>query len=146
MRKWFWLIWLALVPTAGWATSPEDYYNAGMDLLTKQHDYEKAIQYFRAAIDQRPDYWQAYQFLGEAYYQNANRTEAVVAIQQSLRLHPDNKGLRQFLAKVVKTSPWVSADGSTPKWALISLVISFLALLWTGLLAHRIGVFRKKNP
>ncbi|HUO57912.1 MAG TPA: tetratricopeptide repeat protein [bacterium] len=146
MKKWTLLfLLLALHPVAGWATSPEDYYNAGMDLLTKQHDYDKAIQYFRAALDQRPDYWQAYQFLGEAYYQNANRTEAVVAMKQSLRLHPDNKGLREFLNKIEKGSPWIAADSSVSKLAIGAITLSLVTLAWTYFLSRRLTSSRKSN-
>ena len=136
-------IFLALVLGAAqvWATSPEDYYNAGMDLM-KQKDYEKAVQYFRAAVDQRPDYWQAYQFLGEAYYQSANRTEAVVAMQESLRLHPQNEKLIEFLDKVKKSSPWTPLGSWKDKLPIISIILSLLTLAWTF---FRTGGFRAKR-
>ena len=121
---------LVLASVTAWATSTEDYYNAGMDLM-KQKDYEKAVQYFRAAVDQRPDYWQAYQFLGEAYYQSANRTEAVVAMQESLRLHPDNLDLRRFMEKIKKSSPWIASGSWNDKLPVFSIILSFLTLGWT---------------
>ena len=141
------LLFLAavLAATAAWATSPEDYYNAGMDLM-KQKDYEKAVQYFRAAVDQRPDYWQAYQFLGEAYYQAANRTESVVAMQESLRLHPDNPELRKFLQKVRKGSPWVAAGSLRDELPVISIVLSLVALGWTFYRTSRFGPKRNGEP
>jgi len=128
MKKLFLLLFLAAAPL--WATVPaEDYYNAGIGLF-QQKDYERAIQYFHAAIQEKSDFWQAYQFLGEAYYQNSNRTEAVVAMKESLRLHSDNPELRKFLAMVESNSPWV-APWSWRDWLIIlSFIFSTLSLGW----------------
>jgi len=145
MGKVFLFLVLVLTAVPSWATSPEDYYNAGMDLM-KQKDYEKAVQYFRAAVDQRPDYWQAYQFLGEAYYQAANRTEAVVAMQESLRLHPDNTDLRKFMEKIKRSSPW-AASGAFKDWMpLISILLSLLTLGWTLYSTSRYRLKRNDAP
>lgn len=50
MKKALLLLVAVWVPAWSYAIAPEDYYNAGMDLF-KNRDYEKAIQYFRAAVD-----------------------------------------------------------------------------------------------
>jgi tetratricopeptide (TPR) repeat protein len=144
MGKLFLALALFLISLTAWAASPEDYYNAGTDLF-KNHDYEKAAQYFRAAVDQRPDYWQAYQFLGEAYYQNANRTEAVVAMEESLRLHPDNPDLRKFVVKIRAGSPWVSRRMFTEYLPIIAILLSLLTLGWTAYWTFRY-LPRVKNP
>jgi len=148
MRTSVWTIGLfvcLLAPLGAKATSPEDYYNAGMELM-KKHDYEKAVLYFRAAVDQRPDYWQAYQFLGEAYYQSANRTEGVVAMEASLRLHPNNPELRRFVDRIKTHSPWAS-HGTWSEWlSLAAIVLSLLTLGWTGYWSYRLGFFRRKIP
>lgn len=127
-------LWLALVlflgPVLCRAIAPEDYFNAGMDLF-KNRDYDKAVHYFHAAVEQRPDYWQAYQFLGEAYYQTANRTEAVLAIDESLRLHPNNPELKKFEAKIRAASPWVSKDFTSSMLPILSILISLGTLAWT---------------
>ncbi len=130
MKKVIAILIFSFAPLMAQATSPEDYYNAGLDLM-KQKDYEKAVQYFRAAVDQRPDYWQAYQFLGEAYYQDANRTEAVVAMRESLRLHPHNPDLEKFMNRIKKDSPWGSSDGLNHILPIVSLAVSLLTLIWT---------------
>jgi tetratricopeptide (TPR) repeat protein len=128
MKKLFLLVFLAATPL--WATVPaEDYYNAGIGLF-QQKDYERAIEYFHASIQEKPDFWQAYQFLGEAYYQNSNRTEAVVAMKESLRLHSDNPELRKFLGMVESNSPWVPT-WSWRDWLIIfSFIFSTLSLGW----------------
>ncbi len=120
---------VVLAPVWVWAIAPEDYYNAGMDLF-KGRDYEKAVQYFKAAVDERPDYWQAYQFLGEAYYQNSNRTEAVLAMEQSLKLHPDNPDLRKFISKIRSDSPWASKGPATGLMPVIAILLSLVNLGW----------------
>lgn len=135
---------MLLVPVWCLAIAPEDYYNAGMDLL-KNRDYEKAVQYFRAAVDERPDYWQAYQFLGEAYYQSANRTEAVVAMEKSLQLHPDNPDLRKFVKKIRGDSPWASNNFSTGFLSILAVILSLCSLGWTAYGAWR-SKFRPSSP
>ncbi len=139
------MLLLALVPAWGRAMSPEDYYNAGVDLF-QNHDYEKAVQYFRAAVGERSDYWQAYQFLGEAYYQSANRTEAVVAMEASLKIHPNNPDLRKFVAKIKDDSPWV-ADGSwSVKLSVLSILLCLLTLGWTVFWTYRFGLKKGAPP
>jgi tetratricopeptide (TPR) repeat protein len=147
MKKLFLLLLLASTPV--WGSVPaEDYYNAGIGLF-QQKDYDRAIQYFHAAIQEKADFWQAYQFLGEAYYQNSNRTEAVVAIQQSLKLHSDNPKLREFLAMIKSNSPWVS-PWSWRDWLIIlSFIFSILSLGWILYTNRSKFVFHKKihhNP
>jgi tetratricopeptide (TPR) repeat protein len=132
------------VPLGLWATAPEDYYNAGMDLF-KNRDFEKAVQYFKAAVDERPDYWQAYQYLGEAYYQNSNRTEAVLALEQSLKLHPDNPDLKKFISKIRNDSPWASRGFSTGVLPVLAILLSLLNLGWMGYLTWRLKIFRPKS-
>ena len=128
MKKLFLLLFLVVTPV--WATVPaEDYYNAGIGLF-QQKDYDRAIQYFHAAIQEKSDFWQAYQFLGEAYYQASNRTEAVVAIQESLRLHPDNPELKKFLSMVKAHSPWVAVWSWRDILIILSFVFSTLSLGW----------------
>lgn len=144
MKKLLLGLVLLLSPALASATSPEDFYNAGMDLF-KNRDYEKAVQYFKAAVDERPDYWQAYQFLGDAYYQNSNRTEAIVAMEQSLKLHPDNPDLRKFISKIRKDSPWASKGFSGSLLPLLAILLSLLNLGWLGYLTWRLKLFRPKS-
>jgi tetratricopeptide (TPR) repeat protein len=128
MKKLFLLLFLTVAPL--WATVPaEDYYNAGIGLF-QQKDYDRAIQYFHASIQEKPDFWQAYQFLGEAYYQNSNRTEAVVAIEESLRLHSNNPELKKFLDMVKSNSPWVPAWSWRDWLIILSFIFSTLSLGW----------------
>jgi tetratricopeptide (TPR) repeat protein len=145
MMKNLLILAIALAPVWARAVAPEDYYAAGMDLF-KNHDYDKAVQYFHAAVDQRPDYWQAYQFLGEAYYQTANRTEAIVAMEESLRLHPDNPDLRKFIDRIRSGSPWASRRRFSDYLSVISIILSLLTLGWTAYWTQRNSPRTKKPP
>ncbi len=147
MKKLFLFLLLITVPVEAKPIAAEDYYNAGLSLF-QQKDYTKAIQYFHAAIQEKTDFWQAYQFLGEAYYQTSNRTEAVVAIQESLRIHPKNPELKKFLSQVKANSPWVPSDSWRNILSIVSIVLSFLTLGWTVFWTHRFGPgfnFKKKT-
>lgn len=130
MKKCFLILVLVLCPVFVWATTAEEYYSAGMSLFREQ-DYQKAIQYFHAALEEKPDLWEAYQFMGEAYYQSANRTEALVAMEKSLSLHPDNPGLKKFVEKVKDNSPWVSVHSTAGMLPWIAIVISLASFGWT---------------
>ena len=130
MKKTLWLLTLLLLPAQGvFAGMAEDYFNAGLSLF-KQGDNAKAIQYFQAALQERPDYWQAYQFMGEAYYQSANRTEALLDMELSLRLNPQNPDLRDFMKRIKRGGPWQPMGGWTfsDSLSLLALLLSLLAL------------------
>lgn len=139
MKKFFPLIVLALWPAFVSATTSEEYYAAGLKLF-KDQDYEKSIKYFQAALEQKSDYWQAYQYLGEAYYMTANRTEAVAAMEKSLRLHSDNPELRRFVERVRETSPWDHSTALT--LSVVAIVLSSISMAWTFYLSHRL---RRRN-
>jgi tetratricopeptide (TPR) repeat protein len=142
MMRIFLALAIAFLPALGLAISSEDYYGAGVRLYKKK-DYEKAIQYFHAAIEQNPDMWQAYQYMGQSYFQTANRTEALVAIRTSLKLHPKNPELRRFMDKIEGPSPWMSVRSWGAMASYLSLVISLLTLAyvvyWTRRNTHRQG-------
>ena len=126
------------------ATTTEEFYKAGLELF-QQKDYPKALQYFQEAVKERPEMWQAYQYMGESYYQMANVTAALMAMQESLKLHPDNPGLRQFVEKVKKDSPWASAGSIKEKLPYLSLVLSLFTLAWTLYLTYWIPLRNRQK-
>ncbi len=138
MKKWFLVLALLAISAPVMATTGDEYYSAGLTLF-RQNDYEKAVQYFHAALEAKPDMWEAYQYMGEAFYQLGNRTEGVVAMRRSLKLHSDNPTLKKFLAGVEGDSPWVprrSLQGILP-W--VSILLSLLALGYTFYSNNRKG-------
>ncbi|HEY5037938.1 MAG TPA: tetratricopeptide repeat protein [bacterium] len=129
MKRILLVLALTSIPAMVLATTTEEFYSAGLTLF-QQKDYPKALQYFQEAVKERPGMWQAYQYIGESYYQMANVTAALMAMQESLKLHPDNPGLRQFVEKVKKDSPWASSGPIKDKLPFVSIVLSFITLLW----------------
>lgn len=131
MKKVLLAFVLLLAPLSVWATTGDEYYSAGLALF-RQGDYEKAVQYFHAALEAKPDMWEAYQYMGESFYQLGNRTEASVAIRQSLKLHSDNPTLKKFLQGTVESnSPWVSKYSFQAMLPWISIILSLFTLFWT---------------
>jgi|GEM_PF-1272526 len=122
---------LCMGAAAAYATTAEEFYVAGLETF-KGGDFDKAIRYFHAALLEKPDYWQAYQFMGEAYYQSGNRTEALVAMNESLRLHSDNQELKHFVSRVEASSPWIPSGSLSlrDKLAWISIILSLATLGW----------------
>lgn len=131
MKKILGFLILIGLPSAAFAGMAEDYFNAGLGLF-KQGDNEKAIQYFQAALQERPDYWQAYQFMGEAYYQSSNRTEALLDMELSLKLNPHNPDLREFVNRIKRAGPWAPAEGWTfsDSLSLFAVLLSLFTLGW----------------
>ncbi len=121
-----------LVPGLAFCAAAQDYFNGGLAML-KKADYDKAIRYFNSALKVQPDYWQAYEYLGETYFLNSNRTEALVAMKQSLALHPDNPELKKFVKRIESSSPWIPAGSISlrDKLAFVSIAVSILTLVWT---------------
>lgn len=92
-RILFFLFLAGFVPALA-ATSWE-YYQAGMRFYN-QHDYSQGARYFKAAIQQDPSNWQAYQALGMCEYEMGDRATAKQDFNHSLTLHPDNPQLAHF--------------------------------------------------
>ncbi len=134
MKSILWLLMLAalFLPNLSTATTADEYYAAGLAVL-KDNDYERAIKYFHQAVVQKEDYWQAYHYMGVAYYQMGNRTEALVAMRESLKLHPNNEELRKFIKSQVEgNSPWLSTTSWTAKLAWVAFFLSLLTAGWVG--------------
>ncbi|HUO58745.1 MAG TPA: tetratricopeptide repeat protein [bacterium] len=85
------------------AATSNDYYQIGMkDYNAGQ--YREAIRYLQAATQLDPSNWQAYQAEGNCYYALRDYPAAQEAYDQSLAVHPDNPGLRNFSRSLQKTT------------------------------------------
>jgi tetratricopeptide (TPR) repeat protein len=88
---------------AAGSSKAQEYLVAGNKYL-KAKNYDAAIKYYQASIKIQPTY-QAYQFMGTAYYYKGDKANAKAAYEKSLELNPDNPGVRNVLAKLGGTPP-----------------------------------------
>jgi tetratricopeptide (TPR) repeat protein len=87
--------------TAGGAAAggqAQQYLIKGHQYL-KARRYDAAIQYYQASANAQPTY-QAYQFMGTAYYYKGDKDNAKKAYEKCLELNPNNPGVRNMLAKL----------------------------------------------
>jgi tetratricopeptide (TPR) repeat protein len=106
MRKFFQTsaFFLLSLPSGVFAITPQDYYQAGLNLYS-QKQYAQAIAYFKTAVQLDPGYWQAYQQLGTSYYLLNQIPRALWAFGKSLSLHPDNPVLERFADSIRAAHP-----------------------------------------
>ncbi len=81
------------------AGSPAQQYLVTGHKYLKAKQYDMAIKYYQASAQTGPTY-QAYQFLGTAYYYKGDYENAKMAYEKSLQLNPNNPGVRSVLAKL----------------------------------------------
>lgn len=91
------LLALALLPAFGHAAG-EQYVQYGNQML-QQRQYDKAIQYYSAAIKADPRSAQAYKGLGYAAMGKRDVSNGIKYMEYALRLNPNDSGLRQYLGK-----------------------------------------------
>jgi tetratricopeptide (TPR) repeat protein len=65
----------------------------------KARRYDEAIKFYQASAAAQPTY-QAYQFMGTAYYYKGDKASAKTAYEKSLQLNPNNPGVRNMIAKL----------------------------------------------
>lgn len=65
----------------------------------KARKYDAAIKFYQASINAQPTY-QAYQFMGTAYYYKGDKANAKTAYEKCLQINPNNPGVRNMLAKL----------------------------------------------
>jgi tetratricopeptide (TPR) repeat protein len=65
----------------------------------KARRYDAAIKFYAASAKLQPTY-QAYQFMGTAYYYKGDKANAKTAYEKSLQLNPNNPGVRNMLSKL----------------------------------------------
>ena len=99
------------------ATAP-DHFQKGM-VSYNLGNYQEALQSFDHAIDDNPDSWEAYQQAGYCYFHLDQRVKMLSAFDESLKLHPDNAELKEFIKNSVKapTPTPIPAALSTPTQA-----------------------------
>lgn len=86
---------IALATVSCYAQTTGDYYQSGLNFY-QQKQYDKAVSYFQAATQRDPLDWKSFQMLGTADYFMKDNSGALSAVNQSLKLHPDNPKLQVF--------------------------------------------------
>ena len=76
-------------PTFLWAAGAQDYKEGGMALF-RAGQYEKALVYFKNAVQADPNDAEAYQDLGDTYVKMNDSADARNAYQKSLQINPNN--------------------------------------------------------
>jgi hypothetical protein len=104
----FFLAVYAFIPTLVRASDAGDYYTAGLHYY-QQGQTDQAIQYCQNAIQADPNFWQAYQVLGYCYYAKKNNAQAILALDKSLEINPNNPQLQQFDNQLHAATPAASA-------------------------------------
>ena len=84
--------------SSGGSSSARKYLVAGHKYL-KAKRYDAAIKYYKRSAQIKPTY-QAYQFMGTAYYYKGDKANAKRAYQRSLQINPNNPGVRRMLSKL----------------------------------------------
>ncbi|GBU24155.1 tetratricopeptide repeat protein [Fibrobacteria bacterium R8-3-H12] len=74
----------------------EAYYNQGFAYIKLKGDYDQAIEYFTQAIRLKPDYVDAYNDRGIAYYYKGDYDRAIADYSQAIRLKPDYADAYKF--------------------------------------------------
>jgi hypothetical protein len=72
------------------------YYQAANSAYSTKN-YDQAIKYYDAAVQSNPNYWQAFQGLGNCYYAKGQNAEALSNYQKALALNPNNPQLSSFV-------------------------------------------------
>lgn len=121
----------ATAATSAGGAGQDQYLLAGHKYL-KAKQYDMAIKYYQASINTNPTY-QAYQYLGTAYYYKGDMANAKTAYESSLQLNPNNPQVRSILAKI-------DSSGGAGGEARISQQMGVHPLLLALLFAGAIGV------
>jgi len=76
----------------------QQYLAKGHQYL-KARRYDEAIKFYQASANAQPTY-QAYQYMGTAYYYKGDKDNAKKSYEQSLQLNPNNPGVRNMISKL----------------------------------------------
>jgi len=73
-----------------------EYYNSSLQVY-QSRQFDLAIKDLEKALFHNPNFWQAYQLLGNCYYSQGMTKEAFTAYEQALKFNPANRQLRDWL-------------------------------------------------
>jgi len=105
---------LALGFFLAWMASPllaQDHWPDYMRMARQAFDaqkYDLAIGHYESALDDRNDYWAAYQGIGTCHYMKGRKKEALKYFEKALKANPNSAQLKAFveqLRRQLATSP-----------------------------------------
>jgi tetratricopeptide (TPR) repeat protein len=67
---------------------PEALYDLGVIEQEKKH-WDLALAYYQRAVDDKPDYWPAWNNMGNTFFAIGQQTRAMDCLERTLRLNPD---------------------------------------------------------
>ena len=123
MRKWFFisLFVFSVVGTVVWQVSTlgermdaEDYLALGIEKGIMGSHYE-AIEQFKNALKENPNFVTAYLALGNAYGNAKNYKDAINAYKEGIQINPRHKDVPQMEMNIA----WVSHINDDDKTAII---------------------------
>jgi tetratricopeptide (TPR) repeat protein len=85
------------------AAATSDQYLAAGDQFYEAKDFNKALSYYKAAVQADPQNWKAYQSLGSCEYGMGQRENAINDFQTSLNIHPQNPPLQNLVKQLSQT-------------------------------------------
>ncbi|MDI6640973.1 MAG: FliG C-terminal domain-containing protein [Elusimicrobiota bacterium] len=77
-------------------SSLEEYFSYAASLYDEGR-YEESILYFEYCLQLSPEYYPAYQYLGNSYYALGKYQEALENFEKALSYNPEDENLRQFV-------------------------------------------------
>ncbi len=89
-----------------WAqgVTAEQYYAAGNQMMSAK-SYDKALQYFQAALQVKPDHVLSLVGVGNSLYSLGRKAEALVSYEKALALNPKDATLEQFVKGLRAEAP-----------------------------------------
>src|ERR1700677_3828366 len=101
------------------AATSDQYLTAG-DRFYQAKNFNKALLYYKAAVQTDPQNWRAYQSLGTCEYGLGQRENAINDFQTSLNINPKNPPLQNLMNQLSQTGiNSIHPPGSLPeadKW------------------------------
>ncbi len=114
------LLFSSLFPICGYAFTADEYYHAGFADY-QAGKWNNAIPLLENAIQQDPNYWEAYQILAYSYYRLNDIQKCLRNGDASIRIHPNNPTLQNFIDKLkTQNLPAPSVDNQQNNSAVVN--------------------------
>jgi tetratricopeptide (TPR) repeat protein len=78
----------------------QDHWPEYMKMARQAFDakkYDLAIAHYESALDDRHDYWAAYQGIGTCHYMKGRKKDALKYFEKALKFNPGSVQLRNFV-------------------------------------------------